>query len=224
MIVENLILIGFLAFLESALSLDNALVLALMVQPLPRKQQRQALTYGLVGAVVLRLAALALMVSLIHLRWVKFVGGAYLLFVAGRGLFGSEKPAQANTAAPVNARAFWILVLQIELLDLAFAVDSILAAVALTDKLWIVFVGGLIGVIMMRFAASAFAGLLRNFPSLVRTTWWLVALIGGKVILDGARLPGLSFDSPSEPPFWVFWSLLALCVALGFRRRRGPSG
>src|SRR5271156_4315428 len=80
----DLLLVLFLAFLEGLLSIDNAIVLAMMAKPLPRELQRKALTYGLAGSVVFRLAALALATRLIYWRWAKILGGAYLLFVALR--------------------------------------------------------------------------------------------------------------------------------------------
>lgn len=213
----DLTLIGFLAFLEGILSLDNALVLAMMAGRLPPEQQRKALTYGLLGAVFFRLLALGLMVYLIHLRWVKWLGGGYLLYVAVKGLL-SHKESEHHATEKAKPQ-FWKVVLQIELMDIAFAVDSILAAVALTNKLWIVFTGGMLGVIMMRFAATTFIKLLRKFPSLEQTAFLMVGIIGIKVVIDAFHIPGLEFDSPKHAPFWIFWGLMVSCLAYGFLKR-----
>src|SRR3954466_11468901 len=80
----DLLLIPFIEFLEGLLSIDNAIVLAMMAKPLPKDLQRKALTYGLAGSVIFRLAALALASRLIYWHWAKIAGGCYLLFVAGR--------------------------------------------------------------------------------------------------------------------------------------------
>jgi predicted tellurium resistance membrane protein TerC len=77
----DLLTIGLLVLLEAALSADNALVLAVLVLPLPRKQQKKALQYGIAGAFAFRLIATLSAVHLIHMEWVKLVGGLYLLYL-----------------------------------------------------------------------------------------------------------------------------------------------
>jgi YkoY family integral membrane protein len=214
----DLLLVVFLAFLEGLLSLDNAIVLAMMAKPLPREQQRKALTYGLAGSVVFRLAALAIASRLIYWRLAKILGGAYLLFVAGRfALYGRSLERKPLAKTSPN---FWKTVVLIEMMDLAFAVDSILAAVALTPKFWIVFTGGMLGVVMMRFAATLFISILKKFPRFERTAYELVALIGLKLLVDSFRFPGVHFEWPGSIAFWVFWCLMILSIALGIMRRR----
>ncbi|MCM2278557.1 MAG: TerC family protein [Oligoflexia bacterium] len=213
---HDLFLIGFLAFLEGILSIDNALVLALMAKHLPREQQRKALTYGLAGAIGFRLLSLAIVTQLMRWTWVKFAGGGYLVFIAVKHLFFAGKDEQKS---PKSAPGFWKTVLLIELMDIAFAVDSILAAVALTNKFWIVFTGGFMGVVMMRFAASVFLKLLERFPRFETSAYLLILVIGTKLIVEGFRFPGIDFHSASQPAFWVFWSLMAAAFFYGFRRK-----
>src|SRR3989344_3161568 len=74
--------IGTLALLEGILSVDNALVLAILVRHLPEKQRRKGLTYGLLGAFVFRIIAIVFASSLIQFIIFKFIGGAYLLYLA----------------------------------------------------------------------------------------------------------------------------------------------
>lgn len=214
--LQDLGLIAFLVFLEGILSIDNALVLAMMARPLPLKQQRKALTYGLIGAVVFRLVALTVVTQLIAWTWVKFVGGGYLVVMAVRHFI------QGESAPDVQAkkRSFWMTVVMIELMDIAFAVDSILAAVALTPKFWIIFTGGFLGVVLMRVAANSFIGILNRFPGFETTAYLLVGTIGIKVILEGLHLPGVDFHSSANPAPWVFWALMAGFIALGFRKPR----
>jgi hypothetical protein len=91
------------------------------------------------------------------------------------------------------------MVLIIELTDIAFAVDSILAAMALAgsrdDKLWVVVSGGLLGVILMRFAAAIFVGLLDRFPRFEISAYLLVAVIGLKLVIDWGCNSDWSFDN-----------------------------
>lgn len=211
---HDLFLILLLIFLEGILSVDNALVLAILAKHLPKEQQKKALTYGLVGAFVFRFIALLLVTYLVQWRWVKFVGGGYLLFISIQNLFFSKKDDDGN--AKPSTMSFWKTVVVIELTDIAFAVDSILAAVALTPKLWIIFTGGILGIVLMRFAASAFIKMIEKFPQLEKTAYLLVFVIGAKVIIEGMRFEGIDFHSPSAPAFWIFWSIMAACIGYGF--------
>lgn len=214
---QDLLVVLFLIFLEGILSIDNALVLAMLARRLPPEQQRKALTYGLVGAVVFRLISLALVTQLIQWRWVKFVGGGYLLYIAVKHLIFGEGEPEHEEKKGKKKNNFWRVVVAIELTDIAFAVDSILAAVALSNKFWVVFTGGIIGVAMMRFAASIFIKMLNRFPGFETTAYLLVLVIGVKVILEGLRLPGIDFHSASAPSFWIFWVTMFACVLYGFK-------
>lgn len=210
----DLALIGFLAFLEGILSIDNALVLAMMARHLPAKERRHALTYGLLGSVFFRLLALSFVTQLIQWTWVKYLGGGYLVVVAIKHFASKKSHEDASDA--VKKASFWKTVFLIELMDIAFAVDSILAAVAVSKKLWVVFTGGMMGVILMRFAASYFLLLLEKFPRFETTAFLLVGTIGGKLILEAAHIPGVAFHSSHDPGFWAFWSTMLLCVLFGF--------
>jgi YkoY family integral membrane protein len=208
-------LIVFLAFLEGILSIDNALVLALMARHLPEKKQRKALTYGLIGSVIFRLAALSIVTKLMQWVWVKYLGGGYLVIIALHHLLrDSEKNPEK---LPKFARGFWSTVVLIELMDIAFAVDSILAAVALSNKLWIVFLGGMMGVVLMRFSAVLFIKALNVFPHFETTAYLLVLLIGVKLLIEGFHPPGVNFHDTSNPAFWALWVSFVLCILYGFK-------
>lgn len=214
---NDLFLIGLLAFLEGILSVDNALVLAILAKHLPKEEQKKALSYGLVGAFVFRFVALAMVTFLVKWTWVKFVGGGYLLYIAIKHLFFAPKD---EGAAGKKGATFWQTVVAIELTDIAFALDSILAGIALTPKIWIVFTGGILGVVMMRFAASAFIKLIEKFPGLEKAAYLLVMIIGAKVIVEACRFDGVDFHSPRAVSFWVFWAMMAGAIAYGFLAKR----
>src|SRR5438477_3983296 len=143
-----------LVALEGLLSADNAMVLAVLVLGLPKAQQRKALRYGIAGAFVFRAVATLLAVYLITLGWVKLVGAGYLLYLVYRHFGGSQ--AADERRKPPKARpwlgltAFWATVAKVELTDIVFAIDSILVGVAMSQKLWVILSGGLLGIIMMR--------------------------------------------------------------------------
>lgn len=225
---SDLAIVALLVLLEGVLSIDNALVLGLLAKRLPVHQRARALSYGLIGAFVFRVIAICTASLLLQLPFVKFLGGAYLVYIAVKHLFFESKEeghdeikldehghpiiVDEETQQPVSGEreeqeieersplpvkpagksivgaAFWPTVAVIELTDVAFAVDSILAAMALagsrTEKLWVVITGGIIGVVLMRFAAAIFIRLLERFPRFEMSAYLLVVVIGLKLLGD----------------------------------------
>jgi predicted tellurium resistance membrane protein TerC len=161
--------------------------------------------------------------------------------VTGRDLAPEEQDCELSPSCgpsaqvPKHAR-FWSTVAVIELTDLAFAIDSILAAMALVGaapdgqigphpKLWVVITGGMLGIIVMRFAAVLFIKLLDKFPRFETSAYLLVTVIGLKLVADwGLNTPAhpdrLDFHSPAHAAFWIFWVWMLLCAAFGFVPQR----
>src|SRR5918994_975364 len=139
---SDLLTIGLLVLLEGLLSADNALVLAILVLGLPRKDQRKALRYGIAGAFAFRILATLLAVQLISFGWVKLVGAAYLLYLSFKHFFGHGDGEERRAIRPARAAfglsAFWATVVKVELTDIVFAIDSILVAVAMSNKTWVI--------------------------------------------------------------------------------------
>lgn len=133
---------------------------------------------------------------------------------------------------------FWMTVAVIELTDIAFAVDSILAAIALVGsppaghpehmphpKLWVVLLGGILGIILMRVAAAIFIRLLEKYPRFETAAYLLVSVIGLKLLADwgfnSAEHPHVvDFHNFTRIEFWVFWLSMAGCLAIGFTPKR----
>jgi YkoY family integral membrane protein len=227
---RDLVLVLTLVLLEALLSLDNALALGLLAARLPRQLQGPALVFGLAGSLVFRLLAVIAAAWLLKWRWVKLLGGGYLLYVAA-GYFFTGKSKKTSDHATANPPAFWPSVISIELTDIAFAADSILAGIALVGplpagsvggihpKLWVIILGGMIGVILMRFAAAGFIRLLRQFPRFETSAYLLVSIVALKLLADfwfNAGVERLNFESPSSAVFWIFWSAMAVCFTAGF--------
>lgn len=217
MLFNNFVIVLTITFLEGVLSVDNALVLALLVKKLPKEQHRKALTYGIWGAFLFRAIALLILVNLMRFTIVKFLGGAYLLYIGIKYfIYGSVTNEYKDAKKKRFDTMFWSVVLAVELTDIAFAVDSIMAAVAMSTSFWIVFTGGVLGIIFMRFAAMFFIKLLEKFPRLENTAYALIIIIGVKLIVVGFNIPGMEFNSSGSPAFWIFWSLMLLTMASGF--------
>lgn len=209
----------FLCFLEGILSLDNAVVLALLVRELPEHQRKRALTYGIVGAFLFRGISLFFITHLMELHWIKIVGGAYLLYVAGKEFYESmQAPEEEDPLSAKPAfKSFWRVVISVELMDIAFSVDSILAAVSISNNYYVVLAGGILGIVMMRFAAGMFGKILDRFPRFETVAYVLVALIGAKLVLQGA-LPQVDFHR--GVPAYVFWGSILAAVASGFIKEK----
>ncbi len=194
-----------LAFLELALSADNAIVLALIVRRLPEAQRKKALLIGIISAFVLRAGALLGATLFFQSQWLQVLGGAYLIYLAVRHLWSNTA-----TKAPPQAHSFWGVVALIELFDLVFALDSILAGVAFINnnpsKLWIVYLGGMIGLIGIRFAATLFAHLLKTLPQLELIAYAFVYLVGLKLAAHALHLPLLPTAAIGAVPLlWLIW-------------------
>lgn len=226
--VGDLAVVAFLVLLEALLSADNALVLAIMVRHLPRDLQRKALLYGLGGAFVFRLVAILLAASIISLWWLQAIGALYLLFLPIKHFLH----ASSGQALTGKGGGFWSTVISVELADIAFAIDSVLAGVALiksSEKIWVVYFGAIIGVVLLRFAAGFFVKLLERFPSLDAVAYVLVGWVGVKLAFmaghNGTKALKTDFSVPEMSPY-VFWSVLAtVCVVgtlLAVRKQAGP--
>ena len=195
-----------LIFLEGILSIDNAAVLGAMVSVLPNeknidwpqalrglgklldpllgKERTAALRVGLLGAYLGRGIMLVLASIVIQNPWLKLIGAIYLVRLAFESLGVSDKNDADEQARELRARNFWLIVLNVELADLAFSLDNVVAAVSLSNKLWVVMLGVAIGILTMRFAAGLFSVAVLREPILKPAAYILVLNIGVQLLLE----------------------------------------
>jgi len=225
-VAPDLVTIALLVVLEGLLSADNALVMAIMVLGLPKRQHAQALRYGLLGGFAMRFAATLLAVYLIQLILVKLLGGFYLLYLAYVHFFRQEHGEgrrQAPKAKPwLGLTAFWATVVRVELVNLAFSIDSILVAVAMSPKLWVVVTGGILGIVAMRLVAGQLIALVQRYPAIVDGAFIIIAWIGLKLCLEylhEAQYIAL------EIPRWLSLSLVVIIFIISFiyAKIQGPA-
>jgi len=176
----NWAIIGSLVVLEGLLSADNALVLAIMVKHLPKDQQKKALFYGILGAYLFRFIAIGLGTYLITIWWVKAAGALYLLWMALQ--FFLKKNAEDEEGIKDLPHGFWRTVLAVEIMDIAFSIDSVLAAFGISDQIWVLYLGGILGVMMMRGVAQIFLTLIDRYPGLETTAYIIIGIIGAKMM------------------------------------------
>jgi tellurite resistance protein TerC len=188
--VEALPVIISLVIIEGLLSVDNALAIAAMASHLPGKQKFWALRVGIIGAYVFRGLALLLAAYIIANPWLKFLGAAYLIHLmahhfAARYKDGQQELDEAGEVIARSAgRGFWATVASIELLDLSLGVDNVVAAVALSDKMWVVCTGVFIGILALRFVAGHCIKLIEIFPVLEHTAFLLIGFVGMLLVTE----------------------------------------
>ena len=218
MILEGLVTpadfvtIALLVALEGLLSADNAMVLAVLVLGLPKDQQRKALRYGIVGAFAFRALATILAVYLIGLGWVKLAGAGYLMYLTVQHFSrhgGSDERRTPPKARPMlGLSAFWATVVKVELTDIVFAVDSILVAVAMSPKTWVILSGGILGIIMMRMVIGQLLAIVERYPALVDGAFIIIGWVAVKLFIEYLHQAHyIGFEVPK-------WLSLGLVVAI----------
>src|SRR5881296_3898591 len=164
------------------------MVLAVLVLGLPKAQQRKALRYGIIGAFAFRSVAILLAAFLIRLGWVKLVGAGYLMYLVYRHFGGGVGSDGRRTPPPaatwLGLTPFWSTVVKVELTDIVFAIDSILVAVAMSPKLWVILSGGILGIIAMRLVIGRLLSLVERYPPLVDGAFVIIAWVGFKLIVE----------------------------------------
>ena len=225
-----------LVFLEGLLAADNAVVMAVMVKHLPQEQQKKALFYGLFGAFIFRFIALFLITVLVNYWQIQAIGAIYLLFISIKHIYDTKfaKKEEEHHEEEKKGSGFWMTVLKVELADIAFAIDSMLAAVAIAVTLphiteyhigginagqfSVMFLGGLIGLIIMRFAAQWFVKVLNNYPSLETAAFLIVGWVGVKLAvltLAHDKVGILPHDFPHSAVWKITFWVVLVGIAVG---------
>ena len=214
---SDLITIALLVLLEGLLSADNAMVLAVLVLGLPKHQQRQALRYGILGAFLFRIIATVFAAYMIQLRVVQLIGGLYLLWLPYNHFFrggDAQDRRQTTPATPwLGMSAFWATVVKVELTDIVFAIDSILVAVAMSPKLWVIITGGVLGIIAMRMVIGQLLAIVRKYPALVDGAFIIIAWVGVKLLVEYAHSLGWIHV---VIPKWISLGLIVVIFAIAF--------
>lgn len=220
-----------LVFLEGVLSFDNAAVLAAMVRRLPPDQRRRALLYGMAGAYLFRLLAILSVSFLAANPWLKIVGGGYLVYLAATHLvFAKPHEREAKPAgllARMGLSGFWGVVAAVELADAAFALDQVLAAVAMTEKTLLVVAASFAAIVLLRLSAASMSRLMDWFPALEKLAYGAVGFVGVKLLAVEAahKLGHPEFEVPKAVSIGVTLGLLAAPVLakLAWERLRPAS-
>lgn len=189
-IILNLLLI------ESLLSVDNAAVLATMVMDLPKDQRSKALKYGILGAYAFRGLCLVFATYLVKFVWLKALGGLYLIWLTidyfrkkarkkeedDQTIHKEERKIYQKSVGLFGT--FWSTVILVEIMDLAFSIDNVFAAVAFSDNIYLIIIGVFIGILAMRFVAQGFIKLMEKFSFLETVAFIVIAVLGIKLLVS----------------------------------------
>jgi YkoY family integral membrane protein len=218
---ELLLLLPLLVALEVVLSADNAIALAAISRSLhDRARQEVALNLGLLLALVFRLGLIAAAQWVLHFWPLQLAASCYLLWLCGSHLWALAKPevvpgAESQDAAGTKLHpqvSLARVVATLAVTDLAFSLDSVAAAVAVSDRLPLVMIGGVIGVICLRLTAELFIRWLEIYRYLETAGYVAVGLVGIRLLLR-LLLPELVV------PEWALLLSVVLIFAWGFSAR-----
>jgi len=182
--------------LESILSVDNAAVLAICVNRLPVEQRGKALRYGIWGAYLFR------GLSLFFVSWMinnpefgnagKILGGLYLVWLAYKHFTPEVDSAEEGDVSwlekfikPLGISLFWMVVIEVEVLDFIFSIDNIFAVSAMTQNMFAIISAVFLAILSMRFVTQKMSVLMEKYPYLENRAYIIIALIGVKLVVNG---------------------------------------
>ena len=214
--IEAPLVLLILVALEAVLSADNAIALATIAQGLEDKQlQRQALNFGLVVAYVLRISLILTATWVVKFWQFELLGAAYLLWLVFEH-FTSEEDEQHHHHGPRFTSLLQVIPL-IAITDLAFSLDSVTTAIAISDQIWLVLAGGTIGVITLRFMAGLFIRWLQEYVNLEDAGYITVGLVGLRLLVR-------AINPEFVPPEWLMITIIGLIFLWGFAQRTNEAG
>lgn len=209
--VDAFFLLLVLVALEAVLSADNAIALASISKGLEdSKLQRQALNFGLAIAFVLRISLILTATWVIRYWQFELLGALYLLWLVFQH-FSSDADEEGEHHGPRFA-SLWQAIPVIALTDLAFSLDSVTTAIAISDETWLVLTGATIGIITLRFMAGLFIRWLDEFVHLEDAGYVTVGFVGLRLLVK-------VINDNLVPPQWLVVSSIAVIFVWGFSKR-----
>ena len=209
--VEVYLILLVLVVLEAVLSADNAIALAAIAKSVKDpKAQKQALDIGLVGAYVLRIALIFAATWVIKYWQFELLGAMYLLWLVFNYFFANEN--EGDEEGSVNAKSVWQIVPTIAITDLAFSLDSVTSAIAITEDTWLIVAGGTIGIVILRFMAGLFIRWLKEYTYLEDAGFITVGFVGIRLLLK-VWLPDYLI------PEWITIAVVAIFFTWGFSKK-----
>ena len=211
--IETYFILIVLIALEAVLSADNAIALAAIAQSIKEpKLQRKALNIGLIGAYVLRMTLIFAATWVVQYWQFELLGAAYLIWLVFNYFLTSDED-EDQEVHKLGFSSLWQIIPTIAITDLAFSLDSVTTAIAVTEETWLIITGGTIGIITLRFLAGLFIRWLEEYTYLEDAGFITVGFVGLRLLFK-AVLPDLIL------PEWITIAFVAICFTWGFSKRK----
>jgi YkoY family integral membrane protein len=209
---HDLLLLPVLVALEAVLSADNAIALAAITQGLQDpKLEGRALNIGLVFAYILRMSLILAASWVVDIWQFELAGALYLLWLVFQYFTSSSNEGEEHHGP--RFKSLWQAIPVIALTDLAFSLDSVTTAIAVSKQTWLVLLGGTLGIVALRFMAQLFIGWLEEFKYLETAGYLTVALVGIRLLVR-------VFNDSLVPPEWAMVLAVGIIFAWGFSKRK----
>lgn len=191
-----------LALLEIVLGIDNIIFLTILVSKLPKHLQNRGRILGLGFAMLTRIALLFSIVWLTKLTKPLFVvlgneisgrdlvllgGGIFLVFKSIKEIIALFKEEHNENNFKISNN-FFIVIIEIALIDIVFSLDSVITAVGIANDISIMVLAVVVAVLFMMFASKFISDLVDRFYELKSLALLFLVLVGGVLILEGFGL------------------------------------
>ena len=184
---EVLALLPVLVLLELILSADNAVALAAIARSSRQPdQERLVLNVGIGMALFLRIALIVVAQWVLQNVWVQLLAAAYLIWLVVdhfKTRSTDEEDGLDANGSDRNHGPFINTVLLLAFTDLAFSIDSVAAAVAISDQILLITAGAFIGIVALRFTSALFIRWLDLYPRLETAGFLAVAFVALRLIV-----------------------------------------
>lgn len=189
-----------LIVLEIILGIDNLVFLSILTEKLPLEQRKKARRWGLMFAWVTRLLLLLTALWMVGLTYpllqlpqgpfsvrdlFLFIGGAFLIAKATQEIHFEVGPDKVTDHLSTKRSVkFYQVVTQVGLMDIVFSIDSILTAVGLTNRFWVMATAITFAIMVMIYASEIVSRFIHKHPSIKMLALSFLILIGMVLIAD----------------------------------------
>lgn len=220
-----------LSVLEIVLGIDNIIFLSVIVSRLPESMRQRARILGLTLAMVTRILLLGFIFVLAHLNnplfFVKdfgvslrdivlFLGGLFLLYKSTTEIYAMTQ-GDGKQSEPKVVDNFFLVLVQIALLDIVFSLDSVITAVGMVENVVVMVLAIVIAIGVMMLAAKSISEFIESNPSLKVLAFSFLILIGAALVADS-----LHFHIPKGYLYFaIAFSLGVEMINLWIQKRKG---
>jgi len=173
---------GFISIIiiDIMLAGDNAVVIAMAVRGLPRKQRMKGIAFGAGAAVILRVALTFVAAQLLLIRFVKFIGGALIIWIGTKLFIEGVPEEEVEKQVKTLWQAIWVIMIA----DITMSTDNVLAvAGASKGNLFLLLFGLGLSIPFVVFTSNLLAMLMDKYPVLVYVGAAILGRVGGEMMI-----------------------------------------